>query len=61
VNQQAAQLDDFAFCIQNNTPSRVPGEMGLRDVEILMAIYESASTGKTVELQLHEFKSLLEI
>lgn len=61
VNQQAAQLDDFAFCIQNNTPSRVPGEMGLRDVEILTAIYQSAKTGKKVDLQLHEFKSLMEI
>lgn len=61
VNQQAAQLDDFAFCIQNNTPSRVPGEMGLRDVEIIMAIYESARTGTKVELQLHEFRNLIEI
>lgn len=61
VNQQAAQIDDFAFCIQNNTPSRVPGEMGLRDVEILMAIYESARTGKRVQLQLHEYENLIEI
>jgi predicted dehydrogenase len=61
VNQQAAQLDDFAFCIQNDMPTRVPGEMGLRDVEILMAIYEAAATGSKVDLELHEFKKLIEI
>lgn len=61
VNQQAAQMDDFALCIQNNTPTRVPGEMGLRDVSILTAIYESAVTGRAVRLDLQEFRQLLEI
>jgi predicted dehydrogenase len=28
----------------------VPGEEGLRDVKIMMAIYEAARSGKTVEL-----------
>jgi hypothetical protein len=28
----------------------VPGEMGLRDVRTLMAIYEAARTGRTVRL-----------
>lgn len=50
VNQQALQMDDFAECIQHKKKSRVPGEMGLRDVKILMAIYESARTGKKVEI-----------
>jgi predicted dehydrogenase len=61
VNQQAAQMDDFALCVQTNTETRVPGEMGLRDVRILQAIYESAQTGKTVDLQLHEFEHLIEL
>ena len=52
VNQQAAQMDDFAGCVINKRPTRVPGEMGLRDVKILMAIYESARTGKKVPLNL---------
>jgi predicted dehydrogenase len=52
VNQQALQMDDFAACILNNKPTRVPGEMGLRDVKILMAIYEAARTAKPVALEL---------
>jgi predicted dehydrogenase len=50
VNQFAAELDDFALCIKNNKPSKVSGEEGLRDVKIMMAIYESARTGKPVKL-----------
>lgn len=61
VNQQAAQMDDFALCIQNGSQTRVPGEMGLRDVRILMAIYESARMKKRVELHLEEFQDLIEI
>jgi len=48
VNQQAAQMDDFADCILNNKPTRVPGEMGLRDVQLLLAIYRAAETGQAV-------------
>ncbi|HTY88099.1 MAG TPA: Gfo/Idh/MocA family oxidoreductase [Candidatus Acidoferrum sp.] len=48
--QFAAELDDFAQCILNNQPTRVPGEEGLRDVKIMMAIYESARTGQAVSL-----------
>jgi predicted dehydrogenase len=43
-------MDDFAQCIMNNQPSKVPGEEGLRDVKIMMAIYESARTQKPVKL-----------
>ncbi len=48
VNQQARQMDDFADCVLNNKPTRVPGEMGMRDVRILLAIYEAARTNKKV-------------
>jgi predicted dehydrogenase len=61
LNQQAAQMDDFALCIQNNSESRVRGEMGLRDVKILLAIYESARTMKRVELHLEKFRDLIEL
>lgn len=61
INQQAAQMDDFALCIQNGSETRVPGEMGLRDVQILLAIYESARTNKRVDLHLQEFQNLIEI
>ena len=51
VNQQAAQMDAFALNIINNTPSLVPGEMGLRDNYLIDKIYESAANnGKVVEL-----------
>jgi predicted dehydrogenase len=43
-------MDNFAQCILNNQPTPVPGEEGLRDVKIMMAIYESIRTGKTVTL-----------
>lgn len=46
----AAELDDFARCIIERRPTKVPGEEGLRDVRIMQAIYESVRTGKTVSL-----------
>jgi predicted dehydrogenase len=46
----AVEMDDFAQCILEGKPTRVSGEEGLRDVRIMMAIYESARTGKPVEL-----------
>ncbi|HMP84625.1 MAG TPA: Gfo/Idh/MocA family oxidoreductase [Verrucomicrobiota bacterium] len=50
IDQFAAEMDDFAQCILNNKPTKVPGEEGLRDVKIMMAIYESARTGKAVKM-----------
>jgi predicted dehydrogenase len=46
----AVEMDDFARCILEKKPSKVSGAEGLRDVRIMMAIYESARTGKSVEL-----------
>lgn len=48
INQQAAQMDDFADCVLHNKPTRVPGKMGLRDVQLLEAIYRAAETGQSV-------------
>jgi len=50
VDQFATEMDDFADCIIHNRPTRVPGEMGLRDVRTMTALYESARTGRTVAL-----------
>ena len=50
IDQFAAEMDDFARCIQEGTPSIVSGEEGLRDVTVLMAIYQSARTGAPVDL-----------
>lgn len=59
VNQQAVQMDDFAICLKNNEESRVPGEMGLRDVQIITAIYEAAKTGKKIKLQFEPAENLI--
>ncbi|WP_207514366.1 Gfo/Idh/MocA family protein [Longitalea luteola] len=61
VNQQAVQMDDFAICLKNKEESRIPGEMGLRDVQIMTAIYESAKTGKKIKLQLAPADNLIHI
>ena len=50
IDQFAAEMDDFAHCILTNRPTRVPGEEGLRDIKIMMAIYEAARTGREVNL-----------
>jgi len=46
IIQQAAQMDDFAKCVNNNKPSRVPGEEGLKDMKVVDAIYKSLDSGK---------------
>ena len=46
----AAEMDDFARCILDGKQSKVSGEEGLRDVKILMALYESARTKRAVKL-----------
>jgi predicted dehydrogenase len=50
VDQFATEMDDFANCIITGKPTRVPGEMGLRDVRTMLAIYEAARTGRTVKM-----------
>jgi predicted dehydrogenase len=46
INQQAAQMDDFANCVLTGKPTRVPGEMGMQDMRIVDAIYRSLESGK---------------
>ena len=50
INQQAAQMDDFADCILAGRETPVPGELGRRDMQIITAIYEAARTGKRVQV-----------
>jgi predicted dehydrogenase len=51
TDQFAVEMDDFAQCIMQNKASRVSGEEGLRDVALMMAIYESARSGKAIDLR----------
>lgn len=49
--QFAAQLDHLASAIRDGTPIRTPGEMGLRDLRLIEAIYASAASGRTLALR----------
>ena len=52
-SQQKLQMDDFARHIVQGTTNIVPGEMGLRDMIIVEAIYESiAKGGKKISMDL---------
>lgn len=50
INQQAAQMDGTALSILNNEPMRVPGEEGLYDMRVVDAVYQSAATGRKIDL-----------
>jgi predicted dehydrogenase len=50
VDQFAVQSDYFSDCVMNDREPLTPGEEGLKDLKVIEAIYESARTGKTVEL-----------
>ncbi len=56
INQQAAQMDDFADCVLTGRPTLVPGELGRRDMQIVTAIYEGARSGQRVPLSLPTMK-----
>lgn len=49
--QFTGEIDHLSQAILRDTPVKTPGEMGLRDVHILHALYESAQTGRWVKLQ----------
>ena len=51
-SQQAMQMDDFARHILEGTPNKAPGEMGLRDMKIIKAIYKSIETKQRVPINL---------
>jgi predicted dehydrogenase len=46
----AVELDAFARRILDDQPFRAPGEEGLRDVSLMMSIYESVRTGRPVKM-----------
>ncbi|PSJ42297.1 Gfo/Idh/MocA family protein [Allosphingosinicella deserti] len=48
--QFARQLDHLADAIRDGAAIRTPGEMGLRDVRLIEAIYASAAAGRTMRL-----------
>jgi len=50
IDMFAAQLDDFARCIEERQPTIVSGEEGMRDVRVMTAIYDSIRTGRAVKI-----------
>jgi predicted dehydrogenase len=50
VNMYRAEIEEFSAAILEDRPTVLDGETGLRSQRILAACYESARTGKTIEL-----------
>lgn len=46
----ALEMDHMSECVMNGKDPLTPGEEGLRDMRIIMAVYEAARSGKTVKL-----------
>jgi predicted dehydrogenase len=46
----AAEMEHMSECVLENKEPLTPGEEGLRDLKIMMAIYEAAGSGRTVKL-----------
>jgi predicted dehydrogenase len=45
VNHFASEMDHLADCVLNNNQVRTPGEMGLADMRIIMALTDSLNGG----------------
>jgi len=50
-DQFAVEIDTFSECVLNDTEPEASGTEGLADVRIIEAIYESAMTGRSIELE----------
>jgi predicted dehydrogenase len=46
----ALEMDHMSGCVMENKEPLTPGEEGLRDIKLMMGIYEAAATGKTVKV-----------
>ncbi len=50
IDHFAAEMDQLSDCVMQNTEPKTPGEEGLKDLTIMMAIYESARSHQTIKL-----------
>ncbi|MBE7183035.1 MAG: Gfo/Idh/MocA family oxidoreductase [Methylobacterium mesophilicum] len=48
--QFTGEIDHFSQAIRGNGEIRTPGEMGLRDIRLIAALYKAAETGQWVDL-----------
>ena len=51
VNHFASEMDHFSECVLNDKVPSTTGEEGLKDLKVMMAAYESAQTGKTIQIK----------
>jgi predicted dehydrogenase len=47
------EMQHFVDCVRHKTPAAVTGQDGKAVLEIILAAYASAGTGKKVELPFH--------
>ena len=50
VDHFAREMDHLSQCVIDNTEPLTSGEEGLKDLTVMMAIYEAAKSGKTIKL-----------
>jgi len=50
VDHFTTEMDHMSDCVMQNKEPLTPGEEGLRDLTIMMAIYEAAKSGRTVKV-----------
>jgi predicted dehydrogenase len=50
VDHFAKQMDHLSQCVIDQSEPLTPGEEGLKDLTVMMAIYEAAKSGKTIKL-----------
>jgi len=50
IDHFEAEMDHFSECIMKDTAPLTPGEEGLRDLRIMMAIYQAAASRTTLKL-----------
>jgi predicted dehydrogenase len=46
----ALEIDHLSECVMDNKEPLTPGDEGLKDLRVMMAIYEAARTGRAVKL-----------
>jgi predicted dehydrogenase len=50
IDQFAAEMDHFSGCVMHDTDPKTPGEEGLKDLTIMMAIYQAARERTVLKL-----------
>ena len=52
ANHFAGEMDHFSQCILHDTPPRTPGQEGLADTRVIVAIDEAIKTGRSVKVKI---------